>query len=64
MQLTSISARHKRLFALAGLLTLTPVLMASLSSANLADSTFDTLDGNLKLDAGDIADWASVTEVR
>lgn len=64
MHITRLTPRKAKVVALAvAVLAFTPALAPTGSQAVIT-SNFDTADGNLKLDAGDGADWASVTETR
>ena len=63
MHLSHLTPRRARIAAAIAVIALAPALAPPGSQAVIA-SNFDTGDGNLKLDAGDGADWASVTETR
>lgn len=61
MKSTPLLNRRRRIFALAGIVTLTPVLVASLSSASLAGSSFEIdTDANLIVNTPGNSDWASL----
>jgi hypothetical protein len=63
MQITHLMPRKAKVALAIAVIALAPALAPTGSQA-VVDSTFNTQDGNLKLDVGDVNDWASVTEIR
>jgi hypothetical protein len=60
----NVFQQYKRVMITVAITIIIALLATATAFANLTGSSFNTDDGNLKVDPGDTQDWAGVTEIR